>query len=199
VTGAVKSGIVSPHIQSASGGPVVVENLIEKLLYASRWLMAPIYLGMSLLLLALAVKFFQELVHIFPQLFAMKEQDVILGALTLIDLTLVGSLIVMVMFSGYENFVSQINIEAGGEKLAWLGKMDSGSLKLKLSASIVAISAIHLLKNAMDYSPVGANAAAETEHLKWLLIVHLGFVVSAIMMAVMDKLERSSKDSAKPQ
>ena len=79
------------------------------------------------------------------------------------------------------------------------GKMDSGSLKLKLSASIVAISAIHLLKNAMDYTPVGANAAAETEHLKWLLIVHLGFVVSAIMMAVMDKLERSSKDSAKPQ
>ena len=170
-----------------------MENLIEKVLYASRWLMAPIYLGMSLLLLALAVKFFQELVHIFPSILTMKEQDLILSVLTLIDLTLVGSLIVMVMFSGYENFVSQINIDAGGEKLAWLGKMDSGSLKLKLSASIVAISAIHLLKNYMDFHPGSANPDAESRRLMWLLIVHLGFVVSAITMAWMDTLERKAK------
>ncbi len=170
-----------------------MESTIEKVLYASRWLMAPVYLGLSVLLLALAIKFFQELIHIFPLLFTMKEQDLILSMLTLIDLTLVGSLIVMVMFSGYENFVSQIDIAESGEKLQWLGKMDAGSLKLKLSSSIVAISAIHLLKTYMDFKPTAADASVEETHLMWLLIVHMGFVVSTLIMAVMDNLERRTK------
>lgn len=169
-----------------------MESFIEKILYASRWLMAPVYLGLSLLLLALTIKFFQELIHIFPLLFDMKEQNLILSILTLIDLTLVGSLVVMVMFSGYENFVSQIDIQEGGEKLAWLGKMDSGSLKLKLSSSIVAISAIHLLKTYMDFKP-GTPESPEETHLMWLLIVHMGFVVSTLLMAMMDKIERQTK------
>ncbi|HVL02119.1 MAG TPA: TIGR00645 family protein [Dongiaceae bacterium] len=169
-----------------------MESLVEKTLYASRWLMAPVYLGLSVLLLALSIKFFQELIHIFPMLFAMKEQDLILSMLTLIDLTLVGSLIVMVMFSGYENFVSQIDIKEGGEKLSWLGKMDSGSLKLKLSSSIVAISAIHLLKAYMDFKPTGIDTPEETK-LMWLLIVHMGFVISTLLLAVMDHIERKTK------
>ncbi|RLT93552.1 MAG: TIGR00645 family protein, partial [Ketobacter sp.] len=107
-----------------------MESLIEKTLYASRWIMAPVYLGLSILLLVLAFKFFQELIHILPALLTMPEQTLILKILTLVDLTLVGSLVVMVMFSGYENFVSKIDIDEGGEKLSWLGKMDSGSLKL---------------------------------------------------------------------
>ncbi|NPU91505.1 MAG: TIGR00645 family protein [Gammaproteobacteria bacterium] len=170
-----------------------MESVIEKILYASRWLMAPVYLGLSVLLLALAIKFFQELIHIFPVLFSMKEQDLILAMLTLIDLTLVGSLIVMVMFSGYENFVSQIDIAETGEKLAWLGKMDAGSLKLKLSSSIVAISAIHLLKAYMDFKPSVAIDSPEETKLMWLLIVHMGFVVSTLFMAVMDHIERKTK------
>ncbi len=169
-----------------------MERIIEKVLYASRWVMAPVYLGLSLLLLALAVKFFQELIHIVPILFKMKEQDLILAILTLIDLTLVGSLVVMVMFSSYENFVSQIDIEAGGEKLSWLGKMDSGSLKLKLSSSIVAISAIHLLKSYMEFKPAGPDSPEEIKML-WLLIGHMVFVVSTLIMAVMDKIERQTK------
>jgi len=168
-----------------------MENLIEKTLYASRWLMAPIYLGLSLLLLVLAFKFFQELFHIVPLLLEMQEQTLILKILTLVDLTLVGSLVVMVMFSGYENFVSKIDIKEGEEKLNWLGKMDSGSLKLKVSASIVAISAIHLLKVYMEYKPSADGMASEK--LMWLLLVHLGFVVSALCMQIMDKLERSKK------
>lgn len=168
-----------------------MESLIEKTLYASRWLMAPVYLGLSLLLLALAVKFFQELAHLAFVLPGMKEQDLILFMLTMIDLTLVGSLIVMVMFSGYENFVSQIDIKEGGEKLSWLGKMDSGSLKLKLSSSIVAISAIHLLKSYMDFKP-SADGVEETK-LMWLLIGHMVFVVSTLILAVMDKIERQTK------
>lgn len=169
-----------------------METLIEKILYASRWLMAPIYLGLSVLLLLLAIKFFQELIHLIPTLFEMKEQVLILHMLTLVDLTLVGSLIVMVMFSGYENFVSKIDIAENGEKLSWLGKMDSSSLKLKLSASIVAISAIHLLKAYMEFKPAAPGSPEQTR-LMWLLIVHLGFVFSALIMAFMDKLERKSK------
>ncbi len=168
-----------------------MESLIEKTLYASRWILAPVYLGLSLLLLVIAVKFFQELAHIIPELLHMPEQTLILKTLTLVDLTLVASLVVMVMFSGYENFVSKIDIKEGTEKLTWLGKMDSGSLKLKLSASIVAISAIHLLKAYMEFNPAG-NAADETK-VMWLLILHMGFVVSALCMALMDKLERKTK------
>lgn len=168
-----------------------MESLIEKTLYASRWIMAPVYLGLSLLLLVLAFKFFQELIHIVPALLTMPEQTLILRILTLVDLTLVGSLVVMVMFSGYENFVSKIDIDDGDEKLSWLGKMDSGSLKLKLSASIVAISAIHLLKVYMEFKP-DSDAVAETK-IMWLLIVHMGFVVSALCMQIMDKMDRSGK------
>ena len=168
-----------------------MESLIEKTLYASRWIMAPVYLGLSLLLLVLAFKFFQELAHIVPVILTMPEQTLILKILTLVDLTLVGSLVVMVMFSGYENFVSKIDIDEGGEKLSWLGKMDSGSLKLKLSASIVAISAIHLLKAYMEYTP-DAGGTAENK-LMWLLIVHMGFVLSALCMQLMDKMDRAPK------
>ncbi len=93
-----------------------MEQLIEKAMYATRWLMAPIYLGLSLALLALGIKFFQEVFHIMPVIFSMKEVDLILVILSLIDITLVGGLIVMVMFSGYENFVSRLDIEGDGEK-----------------------------------------------------------------------------------
>lgn len=169
-----------------------MESLIEKTLYASRWILAPVYLGLSLLLLVLAVKFFQEFIHIIPELLHMPEQTLILKILSMVDLTLVASLVVMVMFSGYENFVSKIEIGEGTEKLTWLGKMDSGSLKLKVSASIVAISAIHLLKSYMEFNPQEGSDISETK-IMWLLIVHLGFVVSALCMAVMDKLERKTK------
>ena len=121
----------------------------------------------------------------------MPEKNLILKILTLVDLTLVGSLVVMVMFSGYENFVSKINIDQDTEKLAWLGKMDSSSLKLKLSSSIVAISAVHLLKVYMEFKPEAEDTLAETK-LMWLLIVHLGFVVSSLVMSYTYRMEHSA-------
>lgn len=127
-----------------------MEKHLETLMYASRWLMAPIYLGLSLLLIALGIKFFQEMFILLPNILATKEADLILVVLTMIDIALVGGLIVMVMFSGYENFVSRLNIDDSSEKLNWLGKVDAGSLKNKVAASIVAISSIHLLKVFMD-------------------------------------------------
>ncbi|MCK5395738.1 MAG: TIGR00645 family protein [Gammaproteobacteria bacterium] len=159
-----------------------MESIAEKFLYASRWLLAPIYLGLSFGLLILGIKFFQEIIHVIPLIFATKETDIVLLILSLIDISLVGGLIVMVMLSGYENFVSTIDLDEGSEKLSWLGKMDAGSLKQKVAASIVAISSIHLLKAFMNAESI------DNEKLQWYVIIHMTFVVSAIGMAYVDRL-----------
>lgn len=162
----------------------MIERIAEKFLYASRWLLAPIYLGLSFGLLILGIKFFQEIIHVMPLVFATKEADIVLLILSLVDISLVGGLIVMVMLSGYENFVSTIDLEEGSEKLSWLGKMDAGSLKQKVSAAIVAISSIHLLKAFMNAQSI------DNDKLKWYVIIHLTFVVSAIGMAYVDKINK---------
>lgn len=161
-----------------------IEHSMERLIYASRWILAPIYLGMSLILLALFVKFFQELYHFLPHLFEIGETDFILTLLTLIDLTLVGSLIVLIMFSGYENFVSRLDISETTEKLDWLGTHDYGSMKIKVASSIVAISSIHLLKIFMN---IGATA---NDKLLWYVLIHLTLVISALFMGYLDKLTK---------
>lgn len=161
-----------------------MEKLFERIMYASRWIMAPIYLGMSLLLILLGIKFFQEVLHVLPVIVNTSETELVLMVLSLIDLSLVGGLIVMVMFSGYENFVSKLDVDADSEKLGWLGKMDSGSLKNKVAASIVAISSIHLLKVFMNVS------AMESDKIMWYVIIHLTFVISAFAMGYLDKLTR---------
>ena len=161
-----------------------MERILENAMYAARWLLAPIYFGLAFALLALAIKFFQEILHILPAILSLGEAELILKLLSLIDMALVGGLLVMVMISGYENFVSQLDIEEGKEKLDWLGKMDSGSLKMKVAASIVAISSIHLLRMFMDAQQL------ESEKLMWYVIIHLTFVVSAFAMGYLDKLTK---------
>lgn len=163
-----------------------MERIFERLMYASRWIMAPIYLGLSLVLVALGIKFFQELIHLFPAIWEMKEVDLILVVLALIDLALVGGLIVMVMFSGYENFVSKLDIDEGDEKLSWLGTLDANSLKNKVSASIVAISSIHLLKVFMDLEKI------DPDKIIWYMLIHLTFVVSAFTMGYLDKITKKA-------
>lgn len=160
----------------------MIEKFIERTLFSSRWLLAPIYLGLSFALIALGIKFFQELIHTFTIVISMSEADLVLSILSLIDMSLVGSLIVMVMFSGYENFVSKIDLEDGDEKLDWHGKLDAGTLKLKVAASIVAISSIHLLQKFMEVSQIPDNK------LMWYVIVHMTFVVSALLLAYLDKI-----------
>jgi uncharacterized protein (TIGR00645 family) len=110
----------------------------------------------------------------------------VLVVLTLIDIVLVGSLIVMVMFSGYENFVSRIDVAEGGEKLGWLGRLDAGTLKLKVAASIVAISSIHLLKVFMDAKTI------PNDKIFWYVVLHLTFVVSALLLGVLDRMSFAS-------
>src|SRR6187399_2132864 len=143
----------------------MMEKLIERVLFASRWLLAPIYLGLSLGLVLLGIKFYMELIHSLQHIFELAESDVVLSLLAMVDLALVASLIVMVMFSGYENFVSKIDMAGEGEKLSWLGKMDAGTLKLKVATSIVAISSIHLLRAFMDAQKI-AN-----DKLFWYVVI----------------------------
>ena len=157
-----------------------MERFTENLMYASRWLLAPVYIGLSLGLLALTIKFFQEIVHLLPNIFSIAENDLILLLLSLVDMTLV-------MLSGYENFISKLDIDEDKEKLSWLGKMDSGSLKNKVAASIVAISSIHLLRVFMEARNV------DNDKLMWYVIIHLTFVLSAFVMGWLDKLSRYDK------
>ena len=161
-----------------------MEKLFELLMYASHWIMAPIYLGLSVVLALLAVKFFQEIIHLVPIILSTPEVDMILVVLSLVDMALVGGLIVMVMFSGYENFVSRLDIDENSEKLSWLGSLDATSLKNKVAASIVAISSIHLLKVFMNVEKI------PSEKIKWYLLVHITFVISAFAMGYLDKLTK---------
>lgn len=163
-----------------------MEKLIERTMYASRWLLAPLYLGLSVAILLLSAKFFLELVHVLPEFLAMTESSLVLLVLSLVDLALVGGLLVMVMFSGYENFVSKIDLEEGADRLGWLGKMDASSLKNKVAASIVAISSIHLLQIFMDAKNT------PNDKILWYVVLHLTFVVSACAMGYMDVLAKKT-------
>ena len=157
---------------------------LERLMYSSRLLLAPVYMGLSLALLALFIKFFQELYHFIPFILELDESQLVLKLLSLVDLTLVGSLIVIVMFSGYENFVSRLDIGETTEKLEWLGTHDYGALKMKVASSIVAISSIHLLKIFMNID------TTNNDKVMWYALVHLTFVISALLMAYFDKLTK---------
>jgi uncharacterized protein (TIGR00645 family) len=164
-----------------------MEKIFERVLFAGRWIMAPFYAGLMLTLLILLYSFVTELLHLAAQLPQLKAGDVILGVLSLIDLSLAGNLLIIVIFSGYENFVSKIDHADMAEKLEWQGTVDFSSLKLKLVASIVAISGIHLLKVFMnlEHTP--------PENVKWMVIIHLVFVISGVMLALMDKLATATK------
>jgi uncharacterized protein (TIGR00645 family) len=164
----------------------MIERTVERLFYASRWLLAPVYLGLSAGLVVLGIKFFQELIHAVSHVMQASEADTVLSLLALVDLSLVAGLIVMVMFSGYENFVSKMDVDDKSEKLDWLGKLDAGTLKMKVAASIVAISSIHLLRKFMEAEEI------ENDKLLWYVIMHMTFVVSAVMMGVLDRITAAS-------
>jgi uncharacterized protein (TIGR00645 family) len=167
----------------------MLERVMERAMLASRWLLAPIYLGLSLMLLALAIKFFQEVFHVLPHILEIKEVDLILVALSLIDIVLIAGLIIMVMYSSYETFVGKLNV-AEHKRTGWLDKLDASSLKLKVAAAIVAISSIHLLKAFMNLESIGSDK------LLWYVVIHLTFVVSALLMGIMDYI--SNKDAKAP-
>jgi uncharacterized protein (TIGR00645 family) len=164
-----------------------VEKVLEAILFKSRWLLAPFYLGLVLSLVLLLGAFIAELMHFMPQLLDLTHIDpeqVILAVLSLIDLSLAGNLVVIVIFSGYENFVSKINTENAEDRPSWMGTLDFSGLKMKLIGSIVAISAISLLRAFMTLTE--DTAPLDERKLMWMLILHLTFVGSGLMFAIMD-------------
>jgi len=164
-----------------------MEKIIERGLFASRWLMAPIYIGLVGALLMLVYSFAMELLHLMMQLPTLSQNDVVLGVLSLIDLSLAGNLVLIVIFSGYENFVSKIDTGNHEDQPEWKGSVDFATLKLKLIASIVAISGIHLLKVFMDVGKVS------DDQIRWMVIIHVVFVLSGVLLAVMDRIAAGAK------
>ncbi|HXF53673.1 MAG TPA: TIGR00645 family protein [Hyphomicrobiaceae bacterium] len=159
-----------------------LERSLEGMLFASRWLLAPFYVGLALSILVLLIKFIEEFFLIAGKAFNSTEAGVILGVLSLVDLALTGSLLVIVIFSGYENFVSRIDHSKHKDWPAWMGTIDFTALKLKLLSSIVAISAIQLLKQFMDVK------TSSDRDLFWYVVIHLVFVGSSVLLALSDRI-----------
>lgn len=172
-------------------GMRMAERILERFLFTSRWLLAPFYVGLVIALAGLLYKAFQELFHFVTHLMVATEADVILGVLTLVDLSLTGSLIIIVIFSGYENFVSKIDATEHKDWPEWMGKIDFTGLKLKLLSSIVAISAIQVLKAFMNLQNVSDR------DLTWYVAIHLTFVGSGVILALTDRISEGAPRAAK--
>ncbi len=161
------------------------ERTLELWIFRSRWLLAPFYIGLIFALGALVVVFANEAIHEFSGLMSMKPEGAILMVLSLIDLSLAANLLLIVIFSGYENFVSKIDTGADEDRPDWMGAVDFSGLKLKLIASIVAISAIALLRAFMKLTE---GEGPDDRTLGWLVGIHITFVVSGVLLALMDWL-----------
>lgn len=162
-----------------------LERWLEEGLFRSRWLMAPFYVGLVIALAGLVIVFANEAWHELRHITTMSPEEAILMVLSLIDLSLAGNLLLIVIFSGYENFVSKIDTGDDEDRPGWMGTVDFSGLKMKLIASIVAISAIALLKSFMKLAE-GADVSDRT--LMWLVVIHVTFVVSGVLLALMDWL-----------
>jgi uncharacterized protein (TIGR00645 family) len=177
--------VIDPPSAKSAGDHGPVEQLLEKLLFACRWLLAPFYLGLAASIIILLIKFIQEFFHIALHAFSGTEADIILGVLALVDLTLTGSLLIIVIFAGYENFVSKIDHSNHRDWPEWMGTIDFAALKLKLLSSIVAISAIQLLKQFMAIKTVTPESE---KALFWYVVIHMVFVVSSVLLALSDRI-----------
>ena len=161
-----------------------IENLFERLLFTSRWLMAPIYLGLVLALVLLLVKFGKELLHLTINIGGLSGEEVIIGVLSLVDVSLIMNLIIIIIFSGYENFVSKMDeLHSHSDRPEWMGHIGFSDLKLKLIGSIVAISGIELLRAFMNLENMSDR------RLAWSVGLHLTFVLSGVLYAVTDRLQ----------
>jgi uncharacterized protein (TIGR00645 family) len=178
-----------------------VEHALEVVVFNSRWLLAPFYIGLVIGIGMILVKFAQELFHILPHVFEGTESELILAVLTLVDMSLVANLLLIIIFSGYENFVSKIDTAGHEDRPEWMGKVDFSGLKVKVIASIVAISAIELLKafvNVGAQIDAAATPGAEwvwtaaDKAIAWKVGIHVILVVSGVLFAFMDKIAEAT-------
>ncbi|MGP4713472.1 MULTISPECIES: TIGR00645 family protein [unclassified Psychrobacter] len=168
-----------------------IEYTLEKMIFHSRWILAPFYVGLIIGIIVLFIKFIQKLWLTLSQVFDASVSEVIVNILILVDISLVASLLLIIIFSGYEIFVSKIETGTHVDRPSWMGKVDFSGLKLKVIGAIVAISAIDLLKSFMDIS--GNMTDIDTDKLMWKVIIHMAFVVSGLLFAFMDKIVGDTK------
>jgi len=165
-----------------------IEDKLEMSMFASRWFMAPVYVVLSISLAVIMIKVVQEFIYNIPAFISMDIKSLLLFVLHIIDMALIGNLVLMILFAGYENFVSKIGAARGSEdKPAWMGKVDFSGLKLKLVASIVAISGINLLEAFMSLD------LHSDRDIRWQIIIHLVFVTSGLLLALMDYIASKTK------
>ena len=165
-----------------------IENTLESSMFASRWFMAPVYVVLSLSLAIIMLKVVQEFTHNISEFYGMDIRNLLLFVLHIIDMALIGNLVLMILFAGYENFVSKIGAAEGSEdKPSWMGKVDFSGLKLKLISSIVAISGINLLEAFMSLKD------HTDREIKWQIIIHLVFIASGVLLALMDWIASKTK------
>ncbi|VVT06172.1 TIGR00645 family protein [Rhizobium sp. EC-SD404] len=158
-----------------------MELLIERVILSARWILVVFYVGLAAALAIYAVSFIYKLAKVAVDVFTLDDSDMILAMLGLIDAALVASLIVMVMISGYENFVSRFD-GTDNDEISWLGKLDAGSLKIKVASSIVAISSIHLLQIFLNMQQYDGT------RLMWATLIHLAFVASALLLGFLEQI-----------
>ncbi|MEK9142574.1 MAG: TIGR00645 family protein [Nitrospirota bacterium] len=164
-----------------------VEATFESIIFASRWIQAPLYAGLIVVELLYAYKFLIELWEMVLHINKMDETVFMLGVLGLIDVTMVANLLTMVIIGGYATFVSKLDLEQHPDRPDWLTHVDPGTIKIKLAASLIGISSIHLLKGFVDV------ANENPEHLKWKIFIHMTFLASAILLAWTDKIMQKDK------
>jgi len=162
-----------------------LEKVLESTIFNSRWLLAPFFFGLVISIVLLLVKFIQEIIHLVAVVLPMDHSIVVIKILTLVDMCLVGSLLLMIIFSGYEIFVSKIHVENQEDKPSWMGKVDFSGLKLKVIGAIVAISAIDLLKTFVEMKVLDDTTEPV---VMWKVIIHMTFVISGVMFALMDRI-----------
>ena len=177
-----------------------IEHFLEVLIFNSRWLLAPFYLALVVSIGLVLVKFGQVFFHNLPHVFDLSESDLVLEVLTLVDMSLVANLLLIIIFSGYENFVSKIDTGGHEDRPEWMGKVDFSGLKVKVIASIVAISAIELLKTFVNISNLihagNANEAWVWSNadmaIAWKVTIHVILIISGVLFALMDKIAESA-------
>jgi len=167
--------------------PSKAESVLEKIIFASRWVQAPLYVGLIIGGVLYAYKFVSELIHLCATIGEITESALMLGVLTLVDITMVANLLIMVIIGGYSTFVSKIDIETHEDRPEWLKKVDAGTLKVKLAGSLVGVSGIHLLQVFINIEQ------RNLEYVKWQVIIHVVFLLSSIMLAYSEKLLHEKK------
>lgn len=195
------SSTSTPHVRTASKGPGPASRTLAGFIFASRWLQAPLYLGLIIAQAVYVVLFCVELWHLFENVIItgkINETDVMLSVLALIDIVMIANLLIMVIIGGYETFVSKIRVTGHHDEPDWLSHVNANLLKVKLAISIISISSIHLLKTFIEVGRMNdgivldakGNVLYSSTGVFWEVMIHIAFIVSALALAWIDRMSQ---------